>query len=266
MLKLERNCKNNDINLTVRSRECFWNSILIKAFILALAFHLGAILLFHIQPFKTSSSFLFAPINVQAPSKIENQVTLEEAKTPVNPDDFPLLALYQPTLPDVPLFLNSDFENSNSIQKIPEISFASFDTLEQQSFHRIPLTPSKDLVLTYTPIQMTVSGNLAKRQLIDNKNTPFLNSRLQKKQASHLEYYHTQYKVVIDATTGQIFWFDKIISSGQSKIDRFAEDLLQKLQFAADNNFEASNGMIDIMVTLDEANNFLEKNGVKVEL
>ncbi len=71
-------------------------------------------------------------------------------------------------------------------------------------------------------------------------------------------------KVVVDATTGQIFWFDKIISSGQSKIDRFAEDILQKLQFAADNNFEASNGMIDIMVTLDEANNFLEKNGVKI--
>ncbi len=57
MLKLEKSSPHAPITITLRERESFLNSLLLKAFFIALLIHLGIVMLFRIQPFLIKAEF-----------------------------------------------------------------------------------------------------------------------------------------------------------------------------------------------------------------
>lgn len=248
MLKFKKSLKTNDVTICLRERENFFNQTFCTAFSIALAIHLGAFILFHIEPFKMTSSFLFSPVTVNVNIPKEEEISLEQLPTLKDASSNSFIPPSPiPSLPSVPHSL-SEQASFTAIRSIEIPSFSSIESLEKRSY-----TPSISN-LPYSPIRFSISGQLA-QQKIAKESSAFINHVLNTRWIKGIEplsYFYMKYLVQIDPQSGVLFWLDKIHSSGSLEIDQLAEQLLLKLRFEPSLTWDNLKGEIDLIITLDK--------------
>lgn len=243
MLKLEKS-KDRDIAIRLKEQDRFFTKMLWKALGLALAFHLSAILFFHIQPFKLTSSFIFPPINVQSLPMWDSHATLESEQQIEPLDDLSTAPQIGIEFPHVPEMLQ---ESTNKFTVLSEGSIPSFSVLERSA---LPIQISSSIDTFYNPISIYISGNIAQRPLINKIDSIFTKEKWMKQ--GDLHYYAIKYLVQLDPESGEIFWYDRKKSSGLNELDRWSEEKLLTLKFLPNSNFEHLVGEVDFFVTLDD--------------
>ncbi|CAF24273.1 hypothetical protein [Candidatus Protochlamydia amoebophila] len=215
MLKLEKCAKSCHITISLRHRDTFFSPLLIKALVFALSIHFVAILLFHIKPFKITSTFLYPPIQVEAEPSFEISspfLLLQEDEsiqylTPPTPIDN--LSYFFPV---------SHFQNQTQLQLI---DFASIEE-KYWPIYSPPLTIEKPAITLY------VSGDLSAYPLLNSD--PRLESKILLNNPAKDPYY-INYKVKLDGKTGVIFWYERVQSSGVVEKDFLTEQILLNTKF-----------------------------------
>jgi hypothetical protein len=225
MLKLEKNLE--EIEITFREKEKFFNSLFLKALGAAAAFHIIFFLVFQIQPFKMISSFSFPPVKVHTELASEAVIQLEEEeKIAMLPP--PPYSIMQPKkeLPQIP--------TTPKTPSIPPVSTPSI------------LLASKPTQRVEVPeVQIFVSGDLANREWSEPEKkiqVPIGTDPL-----------FVKYKVQADENTGEIFWFELVQDSGSDKVNHYTEQILLGLHFATDGySLNDLTGTIDFVIYSEE--------------
>lgn len=226
MLKLEKDTRRSHITVSLRAREPFFNSILLKALSFAIILHLGALFLFHIRPFKLMSSFLFPPVQVQTnhellPSPSLSLIPAEESKE----KNFLIPPLPTTGLPpSLPLSLSF---SSNENLAASSLTHSLFSDLEHDQW---PLTqPEYQKIALHKPaVSLISSGDLAQLPIIESD--PRLENTVQLKTPGQDPFFVT-YHVRVDEKSGTIFWYERTQPSGLAEIDGLTEEMLLNLRF-----------------------------------
>lgn len=235
MLKLKPACSNQNLVICVGNRPPFFNRSLCQALGIALAIHIGAFLLFHIQTFYHESSVILTPIHVQAhlPSSNESVALLAKQEH-----------IDKSILPPPPLLL----PNTRLTDLTPSPSF-SFPSLKDPVFARLEQIPLPSLPspfpLVYHPIYLFIAGEIAEYPLIkadfDLLTTPVL--------VDHVTHYtEVRYEVRLDERSGCIMWYDKKQTSADAQLDRLAETILLSLQFTPDPHIPFPSGEVTFIL------------------
>lgn len=225
MLKLERVAKSGEIIMQFQGRTPAFSTLFYQALGLSLLIHLLAVLVFHIQPFILGPTTVFPPIMVQAPQPLSTSLatfdTFDEKLALEVQEIFPEpMLLASPPMPmalvDRPGLSNGRFPLS--IHNPDELAF--------------PVTHSASTVAgSYEPITIEIGGSLASRPLIAGSwKVP---EKQLLAQGKVLKSYLVSYEVRVEEKTSSVFWYDRIISSGDAAIDSQAEQLLLGLKFVS---------------------------------
>jgi hypothetical protein len=239
MLRLEQSSKGIHVRLNPENH--FFNQSLLEALAIALAIHLGAFFLFHIQPFHMTSSYRFPPVHVQTQPNplLDGQTIVSKQERLLNSEiSSPPFSL--PSLDFFPLLISQKSD-------IPPVSadLSSFKSLEQRvlSFSHSPSTiPS-----LYQPLQIFLSGPLAQKQLLHH---PASSHSIISQRKMH--YFQNTYEVQVDPKTGSIFWYVKKQASKRKDVNQQAERYLLELQFARDFSDVGWIGQVDILLAVEE--------------
>lgn len=228
MLKLEKHAKNHDIIIGIRSRRWLADRLFWQALALALAIHIGAFFLFHIQPFKFDSSYIFPSFHMQAKStgkSVSNEISEKEEI---------LTTLLSPPEPDLLALMPMPYIGSEKFPSSLVMDSQPFDQLESLA---LPITHSIP-TFYYHPLQLVISGPLAAIPLIKNS---IPSQDVLAKSDRPLKAYQILFHVQVDGKRGQICWLEKKQESGNRQLDQLAETLLLEMQFAPfeDNPFMA---------------------------
>jgi hypothetical protein len=226
MLKLEKGLEG--IYIKVREKDKFFNSLLLKALAAALLFHILFFVVFQIQPFKMSSSFLFPPVMVQTD---QNGSTLIQKE---HEDEISLL-------PPPPYAIDYPKQLPQGLQERPQIK-------------GIPPFNSEDqILLTFTPatierpkVQLSISGEPSTLQwLLPDALKQKIEVPINK------DPLFVKFLVLLDENRGEVFWYDKIQGSGSSSVDKTAEEVLLNLHFHGEASLNMS-GIIDFAIYSEE--------------
>jgi hypothetical protein len=241
MLKIEKSARSTQLIITLRKKEIFFNSLLLKAFFIALLIHLGIGIFFRIQPFLIKAEFTHPPIQVQMEHPVLSRLTLiEEADEQM------------PSLPAPPLLLfipEFDFKIESQLTS-PEIEYEvlnhPFEALEKKiiAYKVPPLNTS----LTSKPIQFFISGELAQREVIkyDSRIDESFPYKVQNREPAYITF-----KVYVDAD-GSVFWYDILRTTGNAQQNQLAEQFLLSLEFAYSKLNINSTGIIDFVIHSSE--------------
>lgn len=240
MLKLEKNKKGQEIAIRFKEEDRFFTKPLLQALVLALFIHLGGFILFHVQTFTLSTAFVFKPISVHTslpgPASLDlyqDSKSLSYDKTLEPPDS--LFNKYS-----IITFERPSFDQINAY----DLPFFTADSV---------VSNSKDLKveIPYVPINMFLSGSLAKRRLVKTIPQSLTDSH-QISSIDSLKNYEIKFHVIVDPLTGKIFWFDKIKGSGIARVDKQVEKLLFDLQFDSNDSFDHTKGNLTFFLSLDK--------------
>lgn len=168
MLKLEKNSRRGEINITMRDRHRFWNLLIAQAFGIALAWHLAVLVIFHVgglkilggnSPLKTIA--VNADITVgSSDENILAQAVIEEEK---KHRDFVLApALSELAIPEINIAipaLSFQFDQPDDLESNP---FQLIEEDVQDEYFAELATPKKT-----PPFQIHVSGPLSQRLISD---------------------------------------------------------------------------------------------------
>lgn len=244
MLKLER--VRQDFIIRIRERDRLLTPLFWQALGMALAVHIGAFLIFHIQPFKADSSFIFPPVYLDTQGKqtpFNQEVSSQTQTVPLLADLPSIPPSLEVKLPQIPLGTSLFLEDE------PQ---ATFNLLSNQTVLIDPVAFSFTHPFwptAYSPVHLHVSGELANRSILSAD--PLFSKRLVKEETDELSSYLVKYHVQVNEQTGTIFWYDKKQSSGIQKIDKRAESLLLSLQFSPHKgrSLDSIDGEIELTIT-----------------
>lgn len=217
MLKLEKNSGTSDISVRLHQNERSLNAIFFTALGIALAIHLAAFLLFHIQLFKVASPVIFSPVkvltdqisSVTALDHLDSDLTLERILPPPTETS--------PKLPSLPFFKSED----------PLIALDSGLSSFEGGSTPI-LKANSPFLFPYHPVQMHISGMLAEKNLIDSSNA-LLNEISAKNSPRKSET--VVYSVKLNESQGRIFWYERQTPLSSGEINQLAENIIESLQF-----------------------------------
>lgn len=213
LLKIEKKSDNGEVTVTLRQRCSPWDASFLKALLYAVAIHLFGFLIFSIQIF-------LHPKAIQLPLTIVDvfndasavQTGQEKQRKPY------------------PFFLPA------SKPEIP--SLAQFTAFPEKFY-----VQSSDVLLSYTPVRVHLSGNLAGREMVILKGMSPIQTSLP------LHEYVMHYIVQIDNTTGKVFWHHLEKGIDDKEIENWGEKILAELQFAKQLESPITIGGIDVMIT-----------------
>jgi hypothetical protein len=246
MLRLE---KTQHLGLTVslRAQQGFFEPRLLKALAIALILHCGALFFFHVIPFSINTTFIFPPVEVHSENPLEGVSTFVASYLEENEEFLP---------PPVPLMTGLDgfFTQHPSILHPPLIldPFA-FQSLEEKLWPK--WHDSLSLKLEEPRIRLVISGDLATLSLV--ATDPLLN-QTQPISSTSFPIYVT-YQVQLDEKTGELFWYERLDSSGLTTIDQLTEKILLNLRFSTVESNESLKGTLNFVV-LNSENETIFKN------
>ncbi|CUI17706.1 putative membrane protein [Candidatus Protochlamydia naegleriophila] len=221
MLKLEKCIHSYRINVCIREKDTFFTPLLVKSLAFALTLHLVAVVIFHIQPFKLTTSFLYPPVQVETENKPFLAMPLFVMQAPAeeisfSPPPSSIESLYSPLLHPP-----SSSEQLLALTPIPSPSFLA---LEQR--HWPIAAPSLAPVIERAAIRLFTSGDLASHSLISQ------DPRLGKSVllAYTQEPAYITYQVRLDES-GTVFWYDRIQSSASKEANNLTEQILLDAKF-----------------------------------
>ncbi len=240
MLKLEKLSNALGLTLRLRERENFFNPQLLKALAIALFLHLGGLLLFHVSPFQFSSSFVFPPIQVQSDHALSHAISTKITLNAPEQEEFPFppLRLLPPAIDWIHMPLESSLEPSLAL---------NLNTLQYREENVWPIWHSPLSIPLEEPlIQLTIAGDLAEYPL--QSSDPKLNQMHRLSEDSPL-YHEVIFQVQLDGRKGEIFWYERVHSSGNKKMDRLAEQMLLSLRFASPKTKEFVSGKLHFAIS-----------------
>lgn len=219
MLKLERTSQLSGLTVRLRERERFFEPRLLKALAIALLFHCSALLFFNITPFTFSSAFTFPPVQVQFDQPSKSISTLVSAYVEESDELLP------PPLTLIPALDWISLPQQSTLTASAPLDPQALQPLEERLWPKWqePLSPH----LEEPRIQLTISGDLAELPLA--VSDPLLN-QMQPLSSSSPAY--VTYQVQMDEKTGELFWYERIQSSGIVAIDHLTEKILLNLRFS----------------------------------
>ncbi|MFI5343980.1 MAG: hypothetical protein ACHQUC_07150 [Chlamydiales bacterium] len=255
MLKLEKSGRSSQITVRLREQDPFLNSFLAKAFLIALFIHVALFLIFHIQPFFLESHFLYPPVQVQSEGLNSSSLALLDDESV---DDLhaipppPLAALFDL----LPLTMDPHLTTPWNDAELWKQPFAALENrlMAYQA-------PELSIPLTYSPIRVFISGDLAERPLLNLETAIGLSQRLkyeprmdekQPFRAGLPEPLFASYRVQLDEESGMIFWYESQRSTGNPKMDAVAEELLYNFKFQTGSSrfgSQPTHGTIDFVLT-----------------
>lgn len=242
MLKLQRNSQGQEISVAFRSKERFFNRPFLIALSVALAIHIGLILMFHIAPIKirwSTASTLPTIVETDLAQKEGSSVT---ASFTVNELTDRLLSTAPPSLPllaDTPIFSKvHHFELNEGSSSI----FDLFNDIEQEAY--LPaFSPANASSLK--PISVIISGPLAIKILLNDPlkeiNNVDICRELKVCSPKQLCYF-----VRVDEQTGKVFWHESINPSENGAVEAFAVKIIYGLQFETSPIAFVSKGSIEL--------------------
>lgn len=238
MLKLEKTSSSSGITLRLRERERFFDSQLIKALAIALFLHVSAFTIFQAIPFKISSTFLFPPVHVHSESALQGTISAIVTASIQEDEDFLV-----PPLHLIPPIEWSPPTIESPLTPVAALNLQAFQPLEE---HLWPIWQQPlPLDLDEPLIQLTVSGDLAKRTLI--ATDPLLSQR-RRLALPPEEALYVEYQVQMDEKTGELFWYERTQTSGQAKIDEITESIVRNLKFESNHSWEDITGTLHFAV------------------
>jgi hypothetical protein len=225
MLRLKKSSDGAQIHLSFRERDRFFSVLFLQALALALGFHLLGFLIFHVQPFKFTSSFRFPPVSVLTDVGSTALVQLDSVEEVSK-------------LPPVPFTIIQPKEqeslSSSSLFSL-KADFSSLDSKRQfVSFEEKILMPK---------VRVQVSGELAKHELMQD-------AVLEQEILVPIEKdpFFVTYKVQVDEKSGTVFWYERIGDSQSVLSKKLTEELLLNLKFKVDGSLNDWIGQIDFIV------------------
>lgn len=242
MLKLERTSHDHDVSVTFRNKEHFFTRPFLTAFGVALAIHLGLILLFQISPLKirwnnTSSLPIIVETDLARPG--ENLVVAN-----ISPDALPdnILLKAPPPLPflaSYPLFLHN--RQIEYIEESPA-GVNLFNEIEKEIY--LPtFSPAGSSSLK--PISVLISGPLASRALINNPLTKDYRTNVLSELIVQIPK-HLLYSVLVDEQSGRIFWHEPLQQTDNAALEKFVTSIIYGLQFAPTPSAFVTAGKIEL--------------------
>lgn len=237
MLKLEKVPKSSTLTLRFRDREVFFDSQLLKAMGIALFLHTAGWVLFQVSPFTLSSTFVFPPVEVQSDQPLPGALAV--VTTHLRNDE---------ELPPPPLNLmpRMDWAASTPISLLmPEIALNTdaLQTLEERNW---PAWHSPIAAVLEEPkVRLSTSGDLAHYAVI--AADPSLEIKVPFKADSDA-YAYVSYEVLLDERRGELFWYERIQSSGIDAVDRLTEKILLNMRYAVQRSEGAVGGILNFTV------------------
>lgn len=237
MLKLEKTSHFSGLRVRLRERERFFEPRLLKALAMALIFHSGALLLFHVAPFDLSSTFRFPPVQVNSILDQQQGISVTALVHPEENEE-----ILSPPFSIIPALDWNFFSQNSTLISTPHLDTYTFQSLEEHLWPKWYEPLSLRLEEPY--IQLIISGDLADLSLI--ASDPLLN-QMQPFSPSLSPVYVT-YQVQMDEKTGELFWYERIESSGIEAVDRKTEKILKNLRFAIREPLELVSGSLNFIV------------------
>lgn len=243
MLKLEKNSRRG-INILMRHRDPFLSKVLVQALCIALFWHLGAFLIFHVGGFKlfeeTSS---LPPVTVNADLHLHSQeddalvhTTIDEeqrhrAFALIPPAAEPLIPEIYPSIPSLsflPEYTNDNIGNP-------------FEVIEKdiQDFY-LTVLEKPDAT---PPISVHASGALSQRLISKDPSDFNIHSP---------DPLHWTFQVKVHDPDGKIFWYQPTEQLNLQNAS-LAKQIMDSLQFAPIRNGFVTSGAVEI--TLKERMN-----------
>lgn len=235
MLRFEKTSRNGLLKVIVRDKENRFTQPFAVAFGIAVAIHLGLVVLFHVVPFKIGmSENVFPPTRVHADTALKESAIAQIAPAVQSIRGLPPLPVSGPIMSSHPKFLAFRPVEFSKAKNSATLSFAQMEKeVYQPEFNPLDNRPKK-------PLQIMVSGVLAEHGLVSNgmdkKTIPSL-----KKDSTRIAY-----SVLVEGKTGRIFWYEPKQGAQDPSIDRFAEAVLQDMKFAIDPAMIAMGGEIEM--------------------
>jgi hypothetical protein len=246
MLKLEKTSQHSGLTVRLREQQGFFEPRLLKALAIALVLHCGALFFFHVIPFAISTTFIFPPVEVHSDHPLEGVTTFATSYLEDNEELLP---------PPVSIMTGLDWfliQQPSILEPSPTLDPLALQSLEEKLWPKWqdPLF----LKLEEPSIRLVISGELAHLPLI--ATDPLLN-QMQPLSSTSSPAYVT-YQVQLDEKTGELFWYDRLESSGLATIDHLTEKILLNLRFSNPESNERLQGTLNFVVLNSENETIFE--------
>lgn len=217
MLKIEKINRHHDYALELRKREVFFNPTLLMALLVACFLHGGALLIFHIGPFKLVNNGFLPPAFVETDIVEQEQNVLAKIESDSKLSRYPFAPkISTPTLPSMPkLTMMHHLENVEEVNFLENPFLKSERDLQNEIFFTSEI-PKK----TKAPIQIILTGPLEGKNYKISEALSALKSK---------SSFHAIYSVKIENKTGRIFFAESKETPGQYA--NVIEKILKEIHF-----------------------------------
>lgn len=231
MLRLQREKKQREIAIRFRDHEPFFNRNFLRAFCLALGLHLFGFFFIEIDSFTLRPLFEYEPIVIETPKGL-GEIQATQVSTSVDRQGFlarHLLNLEprEPKLLKMPtLNFRASFANERPNLQLP--SFAQIENFSESFYQE-----TFDFLHFSKSVKLRLYGDLAKRKAWVEPSQD-LALRIQRQELS--QDLKVNLDIRVDDRLGRVFWASLQQSSGNSRVDALALELMEVLHFEKAHN------------------------------
>ncbi len=217
MLKIEKINRHHDYALELRKKEGFFNPTLMMALLVACFLHGGALLIFHIGPFKLVNSGFLPPAFVETDIVEQDQNVLAKIEGDSKLSRYPFAP--KTSLPTLPLM--PKLTMMHHLESVEEVNFLDnpFLKIERDLQNEIFFT-SEVMDKPVTTIEIILTGQLEGKCYKVTSPFPIINSK---------HSFHYIYSVRVENMTGRIFFVES--KDTPSQYANQIEKILKEIQF-----------------------------------
>lgn len=247
MLKLVRIKRDNNIAVSIRSKEPGVNRIFLQSLAIAVGLHVVAIALFTVHRMMVEGEVIFSPSYVE--SDIGNIFQDAGVITQLDHEMNVSTSIAKPKLsrPGVPPHSNESFVRQMDFIEVPSFQNNPFKGIEEDYSHIASSSNSSSSAVVMHKqigVDVQISGDIAEVAIVDDT---IQLSGDQKKIVNQLqEPSKTVYTVQVEGKTGTIFWWDCKERIASSLLQRLAELYLTNLRFEPMEGVFIQTGAIEI--------------------
>ena len=221
MLKIEKINRHHDYALELRERESFFNRTFLKALLVAFFLHGGALLIFHIGPFKLVNSGFLPPALVETDVAEGEQNVMAKIEGDSKLSRYPFapktLSLKLPSMPKMSMMRH--------LESVEEVNFLDnpFLKIERDLQNEIYFT-SEIKQKSLSTVQIVLTGQLSEKKYRISEELSAFKSK---------SSFHAIYSVKVENKTGRIFFAESKETPGQyaNVIDQILKEIRFEKEF-----------------------------------
>lgn len=219
-----------------RDKEHLFTQPFTVAFCIALGIHFVLFVLFQVTPFKIGvNDTVFPPTRVEADTPSRESVLADVVTIAPTIRGLPSAPVSGPMIVEHPQFLSM---RPVEYSKAKSSSADAFTEIENQIYQ----PTFKPLVhLAKNPLVIVISGILSEQTLIsdgtEDKSLENLSLRAEQK---------VVYSVMVEGTSGKIFWYEPMQPAQEDSLDKFAVSILRDMRFRVSSKAIAMSGEVEM--------------------